>query len=66
MLTVFIGVCALVWIGCSMSNGQWGTAALGAIILVVLIAMAADDRKNTRAWTNMRDYWAEGGPRRKR
>ena len=62
MLTVFIGVCAFVWLYCSAGNGQWGTFAIGAVILVVLIFMASDDRKNTKAWTNMRDYWADGGP----
>ena len=66
MLTMFIGVCAFVWLYCSAANGEWGTFAIGAVILVVLILMAAGDRKDTKAWMNMRDYWAEGGPRRKR
>lgn len=66
MLTVFIGVCAFVWIFCSASNGQWGTAVLGVVILLLLIGMAAGDRKDTKAWLNMRDYWADGGPDRKK
>lgn len=66
MLTIFIGVCALVWLVCSARNGEWGTFAIGAVILVLLIFMASDDRKNTKAWTNIRDYWADGGPGRRR
>ena len=66
MLTIFIGVCAFVWIFCSASNGQWGTAALGAVILLLLIFLAGEDRKNTKAFTNVRDYWADGGPDKKR
>ena len=65
MLTVFIGICAFVWLMCSASEGAWGTFVIGAVILVLLIGMAAGDRKNTRAFLNMRDYWAEGGPDRK-
>jgi len=66
MLTVFIGVCAFVWLYCSAGNGEWGTFAIGAVILVVLILMAAGDRKDTKAWMNMRDYWADGGPNNRR
>ena len=66
MLTVIIGCCAFVVIGAAVSEGNWGTAVISAIILLILIAMAADDRKNTKAWFNMRDYWSDGGPDRRR
>ena len=66
MLTVIIGGCAFVVIGAAISEGNWGTAVIAGIILLVLIAMAADDRKSTKAWYNMRDYWADGGPDRRR
>lgn len=65
MLTVIIGACAFVVIGSAISEGNWGTAVISAIILLILIAMAADDRKNTNAWYNMRDYWADGGSDRR-
>lgn len=62
MLTIFIGVCALVVIIACVNNGEWGAAVITVVITLILIAMAADDRKNTKAWLNFRDYWANGGP----
>jgi len=62
VLTVLIGMIAFVaLVGCA-SDGDWSSFWIGAVILVVLILMAAGDRKDTRAYLNFRDYWADGGP----
>ena len=66
MLTVFIGVCAFVVIGAALSEGEIAVVVFAVIALVVLIAMAADDRKDTKAIFNFRDYWADGGDDRRR
>lgn len=62
MLTVIIGGCALVVIIACVNNGEWGAAGVALVVTLLLIAMAASDRKDTKAWLNLRDYWANGGP----
>ena len=66
MIMAFAGICAFVWLFCSASDGEWGTFLIGAVIIVLVIGMAAGDRKDVKAWYNMRDYWADGGPDRDR
>jgi len=66
MLTAFVVICGFVWLYCSAANGEWGTFAIGAVIAVVIIGMIAGDRKDMRAFFNFRDYWADGGPRRRK
>ena len=65
MLTVIIGIIAFVAIGAAVSNGEWGSVLLGIGIVIVLIMMADGDRKDTKAWMNARDYWANGGPNKR-
>ena len=66
MLRILIVFLAAVVVIPSVGNGEWGTAGLAVVIAVVLLAMGAGERKDTRAWLNWRDYWAEGGPNRPR
>ena len=66
MLTIAIGVIAYVAISAAIGNGEIGAAILGIVIVLVLIGMAAGERKDARAWRNRRDYWADGGPDRRR
>lgn len=66
MLTAIIGIIAFVALFASASDGNWGSFAIGAVIVAVLILMSAGERKDVRAWQNCRDYWADGGPRRRR
>ena len=66
MLTLLIGGIAVILLIVTASNGEWGPFALTIVITLVLIAMASGDRKDSRAYMNFRDYWAEGGPDRER
>ena len=66
MIRIVICLMALVVIIPSVSNGEWGTAGLAAVIAVFLLLMGASERKDTQAWANWRDYWAKGGPDRRR
>lgn len=66
MLRALIVILALVVVIPSVSNGEWGAAGLAVVIAVVLLAMGASERKDTKAWMNCRDYWADGGPERRR
>ena len=50
-----IGVLGFVCIGAAFSEGQTGAAILGH-----------EERKDTKAWRNCRDYWAAGGPEKRR
>lgn len=66
MLRVIIAGLAFVVIFPALNNGEFGVAALAAVIAVVLLMMGSSERKDTKAWQNCRDYWAEGGPERRR
>ena len=66
MLTIAIGVIAFVAIYAAFGNGEIAAAILGIVILLGLIGLAAGERKSARAWQNRRDYWADGGPYRRR
>ena len=66
MIRATIIFLAIIVIIPSVSNGQWGAAGIAAVIAVVLLMMGSEERKDTKAWQNCRDYWAEGGPNRKK
>ena len=66
VIIVVILVLGFVAIGAAFSEGQIGAALLGIVIVVVLLAMGHEERKDTKAWRNCRDYWAAGGPERRR
>ena len=66
MLTVLIGLVAFVAISAAAENGEWGSVVLGIVIVLVLIGMSAGERKDWKAYRNRRDYWADGGPNRRR
>ena len=62
MLTIGIGAFALFLLYVTIGNGEWGSAALVVVITLILIALAAEDRRDTKAWANRQRYWANGGP----
>lgn len=66
MFRVIIIGLVLVAIFPAMNNGEFGTAAVAAVIAVVLLLMGTSERKDAQVWANWRDYWAEGGPERRR
>lgn len=66
MLTIVIGVIAFVAISAAFENGSIGAGILGIVIVLVLIGLSAGERKSAKAWRNRRDYWADGGPYRRK
>ena len=59
MLTIIIGVIAFVAIFPAFSNGEFGSVAIGAVILILLMMTSREERKDTKAYMNCRDYWAD-------
>ena len=59
---VFVLAIAMIAAG---SNGEWGSVAVGAVIVVILFAFSSAGRENARAYNNFVDYWARGGPKKK-
>ena len=66
MITGAIAVVFIIAMYCAGSNGEWGSVAVGAVIVVLLLALASSGRKTDRAYNNFVDYWADGGPERRR
>lgn len=64
MITGLLCVVFLIAMYAAGSNGEWGTVAVGAVIIVLLIALSSAGRGNARAYNNFRDYWRNGGPER--
>ena len=56
-------VCIIIGIAmfAAAGNGEWGSVAVGAVIVVVLLCMGGESRKCDRAFNNHVDYWANGG-----
>lgn len=46
----------------SANEGQWGSVAVGAVIIVLALALASAGRSNARAYNNFVNYWSKGGP----
>ena len=65
MLTIGIGLLALFLIYMGVDHGEWVCVGLVVVVTLLLIAMAHNDRQETKAYLNFRDYWADGGPDRK-
>lgn len=65
MITGAIAIVFLIAMYCAGSNGEWGSVAIGAVVVIVLLALGSGARETGRAYGNMVDYWAKGGPDRK-
>ena len=53
---VFVFVVAMIAAG---DNGEWGSVAVGAVIVILLIALASAGGKVDRAYGNFVDHWAD-------
>ena len=58
-IIVFVLIIAMVAAG---NNGEWGSVAVGAVIVLLLIAMCMSGLKTDRAYCYFVDYWANGEP----
>ena len=66
MITGAIAIVILIAASIAAVNGEWGSAAVGAVIAVFLLALGAAGRETDRAYNNFVSYWARGGPDRDR
>ena len=66
MITGALVVIFLIAMYAAGSNGEWGSVAVGAVIVVLLLMLGSAGRDNAKAYNNFVDYWANGGPDRKR
>ena len=62
MITGAISVVLLIAMFAAGSNGEWGSVAVGAVLVLLLLGLGSASRKNDRAYGNAVDYWADGGP----
>ena len=65
MITGIVAVVFIIAMIAAAGEGHWGAVALGAVIVVLLIALGSESRKCDRAVNNFVDYWSEGGPDKK-
>lgn len=49
----------LIAIYCSAGNGEWGSVAVGAVIVILLLCLKSAGGKVNRAYGNFVDYWAD-------
>ena len=66
MITGTIAAVFIIAMIAAANNGEWGSVAIGAVVVVVLLALGSASRETDRAYNNMVDYWAKGGPDKKR
>ena len=66
MITGILAVVFLIAMIAAGGDGEWGAVAVGAVIVVVLLMLGSAGRKCDRAYNNVVDYWAEGGPDQRR
>lgn len=62
ILSVVIGIAMFAAAG----NGEWGSVAIGAVIVVLLLGLGSASRESDRAYNNWVDYWAKGGPEKRK
>ena len=66
MVTGVIAILFVIGMIAAAGNGEWGSVAIGAVVVVVLLALGSASRDNARAYNNAVRYWADGGPDRRR
>ena len=65
MITGAIVCVFLIAMYCAGCNGEWGSVAVGAVIVILLLALRSAGRSVNRAYGNFVDYWADDDRRRK-
>lgn len=54
-IVIFVTVIAMI---AAADNGEWGSVAVGAVIILLLIGLAKAFTDTGRAYGNFVDYWA--------
>ena len=63
MITGAIAVVFIIAMIAAGNNGEWGSVAVGSVIVVLLLMLGAAGREESRAYNNMVHFWATGeGP----
>lgn len=66
MITGAIAIVFIIAMIACADNGEWGSFAVGAVIVVLLLAIGSAGREQARAHNNFVRYWSDGGPGRER
>lgn len=64
VIILFLGL--VVVVPTALGNGELGVAGLAVVIVVALLFIGSVERRDARAWNNRQEYWAHGGPERRR
>ena len=59
-----MGVGFVIFLLIGLATGGWGPAAVVGVIVGVVVFMFQEDKADMKAYYNLRDYWAKGGPNR--
>lgn len=62
MITGAIVIVLIIAVVCCASNGEWGSVAVGVVLMLILLGLGAAGREDARAHNNFVRYWSEGGP----
>lgn len=65
MITGAIAVVIVIAMIAAADNGEWGSVAVGAVIVLLLIGLGCAFRDTNRAYNNFVDYWADDDRRKK-
>lgn len=57
---MLIGIFSIVTL-IAVLNESWGAAVVSGLIVLALLFMLSENKKDMQAYWNMRDYWAKGG-----
>lgn len=63
---IIVAVICIAVLPPAIEKGEWGVIAVVAVVSLLLLWFAALGREQDRAYNNMTDYWAKGGPHRDR
>lgn len=66
MITVFVGLLAIILVIVGVNNGDWGMVWFVVGVTVFLMFGASVERRDTKAWNNRQEYWSKSGPERVR
>lgn len=64
MITGTIAVVFIIAMIAAGNNGEWGSVAIGAVIVLLLLAFGSTSRKQDRAYNNFVDHWANNDKKR--
>ena len=59
MFIALIVILGFVAIFPAANNGEWGSVALGVVIVLLLLGAGANERRDSKAYVARRDYWAD-------